>query len=93
MIYKSNAGWRLHINHGDPVDPTDLRPSISIITGDFGEEPPAYLLPMALIWAASIVDDKDTRADIDKLGVAVGIDTSGERLKADALKALRAHGG
>jgi len=43
---------------------------------------------LAHAWAASIVSDKDTRNDIDKLGDAVGIDTRGGK-KADALKALR----
>jgi len=48
----------------------------------------ATLRAQAVAWSKSVVDAKDTRADIDKLGDALGIDTKGGK-KADALKALR----
>jgi len=45
-------------------------------------------LPAARAAANDLVDDKDTRADIDALGAALGVDTTKGK-KADALKALR----
>jgi len=78
--YKSGRGWRLMVEHGAQ--------RIDVASGVHGAEPPEFLFRVAKLWAASVVADKDTRADIDKLGAAVGIDTKGGK-KADALKALR----
>ena len=76
----SGGGWRFVAEHG--------RARVEVDTGDHGAEPPAYLGTLARTWATQVVGDRDTRADIDALGVAVGVDTSGGK-KADALKALR----
>ena len=79
-IYKADGGWRCEARHGAA--------RLSVDTGDHGDEPPAYLLALARTWATQVVGDRDTRADIDALGAAVGVDTKGGK-KADALKALR----
>ena len=88
--YMTDNGWTLCV---EALDSSGRTRRLEVVTGDTGTEPPAYLGSIVRLWAASVVQDRDRRDDIDKLGAAVGVDTSGERLKSDALKALRAHGG
>jgi len=84
-LTKTPVGWHMIMTVRDE-SVADRR--LDIVTSDHGDSPPSYLIVIARHWAAAVVSDKDTRADIDKLGDAVGIDTKGGK-KADALKALR----
>ncbi len=74
-VYRCAVGFRCIVEHGG-------------YRFDVTGPDEAQLRAQAQSWAASVVDERDRRDDIDKLGAAVGIDTAGGR-KADAVKALR----
>ena len=75
LVYPGAKGYRCILDHcGYRFD----------VTGPDA----ATVRAQAVAWSKSVVDDKDTRADIDALGAALGVDTTKGK-KADALKALR----